>query len=135
MYVYSILPIYINVCIYYIYIYINTHIHTLYVYTYIHIYIYIYIYIHIYTHVCNHVCAHTHVCARDRAPVLLPGEDRQSLRGGIISSFFLTQRVFPTSSWCLLRRWTGDPPETLSGLTSNPLSSPRRDNIMAHVYI
>ena len=35
---------------------------------------------------------------------------------------FLTQRVFPTSSWCLLRRWTGDPPETLSGLTSNPLS-------------
>ena len=22
----------------------------------------------------------------------------------------------------LLRRWTGDPPETLSGLTSNPLS-------------
>ena len=30
----------------------------------------------------------------------------------IISFFFLTQRVFPTSSWCLLRRWTGDPPET-----------------------
>ena len=23
---------------------------------------------------------------------------------------------------CLLRRWTGDPPETLNGLTSNPLS-------------
>ena len=39
-----------------------------------------------------------------------------------ISFSFLTQRVFPTSSWCLLRRWTGDPPETLSGLTSNPLS-------------
>ena len=57
---------------------------------------------------------------------------------GIILSIiliFLTQRVFPTSSWCLLRRWTGDPPETLSGLTSNPLSSPRWDNIMAHVYI
>ena len=35
---------------------------------------------------------------------------------------FLTQLVFPTSTWCLLRRWTGDPPETLSGLTSNPLS-------------
>ena len=26
--------------------------------------------------------------------------------------FVLTQRVFPTSTWCLLRRWTGDPPET-----------------------
>ena len=35
---------------------------------------------------------------------------------------FLTQRVFPTSSWCLLQGWAGDPPETLSGLTSNPLS-------------
>ena len=23
---------------------------------------------------------------------------------------------------CLLRRWTGDPPETLNGLTSNPRS-------------
>ena len=23
---------------------------------------------------------------------------------------------------CLLRRWTGDPPEALNGLTSNPLS-------------
>ena len=38
------------------------------------------------------------------------------------SFLFLTQRVFPTSTWCLLRRWTGNPPETLSGLTSNPLS-------------
>ena len=36
--------------------------------------------------------------------------------------FCLTQRVFPTSSWSLLRRWTGDPPETLNGLTSIPLS-------------
>ena len=32
-------------------------------------------------------------------------------------SFFFDPEGLPTSSWCLLRRWTGDPPETLSGLT------------------
>ena len=47
---------------------------------------------------------------------------------------FLTQRVFPTSTWCLLRRWTGDPPETLSGLTSNPLSTSTRLSRQWHYW-
>ena len=80
-----------------------------------------YIYIYIYTHI-----------KRLRSTVGFPQPGQRTLEDSagalgsaenVCYSFsFLTQSVFPTSSWCLLRRWTGDPPETLSGLTSNPLS-------------
>ena len=48
----------------------------------------------------------------------------------LISFFFLTQRVFFQQEFrqFLLRRWTGIPPETLSGLTSNPLRCTRKSH-------
>ena len=107
-----------------------------YIYIYMYIQIYIYIYIYIYTHI--HMAARERRLASDRdrvGPQLL--DERLAMLCIYIYIYthihthihiyiyvflFLTQRVFPTSTWCLLRRWTGDPPETLSGLTSNPLS-------------
>ena len=75
--------------------------------------------IYTYNHTCKYTYMHTYVhkyIHRER-------ERDIAIRNMCVYIFlFLTQRVFPTSSWCLLRRWTGDPPETLSGLTSNPLS-------------
>ena len=64
---------------------------------YIYIYIYILTHIYIYIYIYIYVCVYFLICFD---PESLPYK-------------FL---VF------LLRRWTGDPPETLSGLTSNPLS-------------
>ena len=62
--------------------------------------------LYIYIHICICMCMYMYVC----------------IHIYIYIYTYLTQRVFPTSSWCLLRRWTGDPPDTLNGLTSNPLS-------------
>ena len=63
-----------------------------YIHTYIHVYVYIYIYIYIYC-------------------------------GGVGCDSVSLYLQFPDPvARCLLRRWTGDPPETLNGLTSNPLS-------------
>ena len=78
------------------------------IYIYIYIYMYIYIYIHVYIYICIHIYIYIYTCIYVYVYIFFS---------------FLTQRVFPTSTWCLLRRWTGDPPETLSGLTSNPLST------------
>ena len=84
----------------YIYIYI---LHILYV---VHIYIYIYIYIYYILYTCIYIYIYIYVVAeaRGRSMDVLwhgRGRHRPSRAGRPVSFFFfLTQRVFPTSSWC-----------------------------------
>ena len=76
---------------------------------YIYIYVYIYIYIYIYT--CIYICIYIYIY------IYL------FLLGGVGCDSVSLYLQFPDPvARCLLRRWTGDPPETLNGLTSNPLS-------------
>ena len=82
----------------YIYIYIYTYIHTyIHTYTCVYMYTYIYIYTHIYTHTLVYISF-----------LFLRLEESLLVTTGVCSG-----------------GGRGDPPETLNGLTRNPLSSPR----------
>ena len=83
----------------------------MYIYIHICIYLYlslhIYIYIHMYIHICMYVYTFLFYffvwgVGCDSVSLYLQFPDPVARR--------------------LLRRWIGDPPETLNGLTSNPLS-------------
>ena len=83
---------------------------------YIHIYIYIIrIYINIYVCICMYMYVYVCVYIYIYIYYLFGGEvDCDS------ASLYLQ---FPDPvARCLRRRWAGDPPETLNGLTCNPLS-------------
>ena len=104
--------------------------------TYTCVYIYIYIYIYLYTHTYTYrererdlhqqmYIYSTEIPVRPTAGAVIHMYTCSSsfFLGGVGCDSVSLYLQFPDPvARCLLRRWTGDPPETLNGLTSNPLS-------------